>query len=77
MTHVVHPYDAELNAYLSGQKILFDARTGDAAICADRRHWLEAIDRWFTNTWRKLHSNVKASIVEGLNFPVVLNPALA
>jgi hypothetical protein len=77
VTHLVHPYDAELDAHLTGQKIPFDVRTGDAAICADRRHWLEAIDRWFTNTWRKLHSNVKASIVEGLNFPVALNPALA
>jgi hypothetical protein len=66
VTHVVHPYDAELDAHLTGQKIPFDVRTADAAICADRRHWLEAIDRWFTNTWRKLDSNVKASIVEGV-----------
>ena len=46
--------------------IPFEVRTGDAAICADRRHRLEAIDRWFTNTWRKLDSRVKASIVEGV-----------
>jgi hypothetical protein len=66
VTHVVHPYDAELDAHLAGHNIPFEVRTGDAAICADRRHRLEAIDRWFTNTWRKLDSRVKASIVEGV-----------
>jgi hypothetical protein len=65
-THMVHPYDAELEAHLAGLKIPFEVRTGDAAICADRRHRLEAIDRWFTNTWRRLDSKVKASIVEGV-----------
>jgi hypothetical protein len=66
LTHVVHPYDAELDAHLAGHKIPYEVRTGDAAICADRRHRLEAIDRWFTNTWRRLDSRVKASIVEGV-----------
>jgi len=66
VTHVMHPYDAELDAHLAGHGIPFEVRTGDAAICADRRHRLEAIDRWFTNTWRKLDSKVKASIVEGV-----------
>ena len=65
-THVVHPYDAELDAHLAGHKIPYEVRTGDAAICADRRHRLEAIDRWFTNTWRRLDPRVKASIVEGV-----------
>ena len=66
LTHMVHPYDAELEARLAGHGIPFEVRTGDAAICADRRHRLEAIDRWFTNTWRRLDSKVKASIVEGV-----------
>ena len=66
VTHVVHPYDAELDAHLAGRHIPFEVRTGDAAIGADRRHRLDAIDRWFTNTWRKLDSRVKASIVEGV-----------
>src|SRR6202171_2601807 len=66
VTHVMHPYDAELDAHLAGAGLRFEVRTGDAAICADRRHRLEAIDRWFTNTWRKLDSKVKASIVEGV-----------
>jgi hypothetical protein len=65
-THVGHPYDAELEAYLVGHDIPFDVRTGSAAICADRRHRLEAIQRWFYNTWTRLDLKVKASIVEGV-----------
>ena len=65
-THVGHPYDAELEAYLAGHDIPFEVRTGSAAICADRRHRLEAIQRWFYNTWTRLDLKVKASIVEGV-----------
>ena len=65
-THVGHPYDAELESYLATQKIPFEVRSGSEAICADRRHRLEAIQRWFNHTWRKLDAKVKASIVEGI-----------
>ncbi len=64
--HVAHPYDAELEAHLAGVGVPFNVRTGDAAICGDRRHRLEAIDRWYTNTWIRLDTKVKASIVEGV-----------
>ena len=65
-THVGHPYDAELEAYLASHDIPFELRTGSAAICADRRHRYEAIHRWFYNTWSRLDPKVKASIVEGV-----------
>jgi hypothetical protein len=64
--HVVHPYDADLDAYLSEHQIPFEVRTGNAAICADRRHRLEAVNRWFYQTWMKLDARVKASIIEGI-----------
>ena len=64
--HVAHPYDADLDAYLDEHEIPFEVRTGNAAICADRRHRLEAISRWFYQTWTKLDSRVKASIIEGI-----------
>jgi hypothetical protein len=44
-THVGHPYEAELEAYLATHDIPFDLRTGSAAICADRRHRSDAIFR--------------------------------
>jgi hypothetical protein len=65
-THVGHPYDAELEAYLDEQGVPYEVKTGSAAISADRRHRLEAIKRWFYNTWGKLDPKVKASIVEGI-----------
>ena len=65
-THVAHPYDAELEGHLAGRGIPFEVRTGSSAICADRRHRFEAINRWFYNTWTRLDMKVKASIVEGV-----------
>ena len=65
-THLAHPYDAELESYLAGHDVPFEVRTGSAAICAERRHRLEAISRWYYNTWSRLDSKVKASIVEGI-----------
>lgn len=65
-THMGHPYEADLEAHLAGEGITYEVRTGDAAICADRRHRLEAIHRWYTNMWIRLDTKVKASIVEGV-----------
>jgi hypothetical protein len=61
-----HPYDAELEGYLAGHHIPFEVRSGSTAIAADRRHRLQAIDRWFTHTWKKLDGKVRSSIVEGV-----------
>ena len=65
-THVGHPFDAELEAYLIEQDIPYEVRSGSAAICADRRHRLDAIHRWYNHTWIRLDNKVKASIVEGV-----------
>jgi hypothetical protein len=64
-THYAHPYDAELEAYLAGHGLAFEVRTRDTAICADRRHRLEAIRRWYPPHLVKLDTKVKASIVKG------------
>ncbi|HKC40882.1 MAG TPA: type IV secretion system DNA-binding domain-containing protein [Gemmatimonadales bacterium] len=65
-THMGHPYEGELDAYLATHDMPFEVRTGSDAICADRRHRFEAIQRWFYNTWTRLDTKVKASIVEGV-----------
>jgi len=64
--HMGHPFEGELDAYLARHDIPFEVRTGSAAICADRRHRFDAIERWFYNTWTRLDAKVKASIVEGV-----------
>src|SRR5215471_6353812 len=63
---VAHPYDAGLENHLVERAIYFEVRTGSAALSADRRHRLEAIDRWFYSTWVPLDRKLKASIVEGV-----------
>jgi hypothetical protein len=63
---MAHPYVAELEGYLAAHDISFTVRKGSDAICADRQHRLDAIDRWFRGPWTKLDGKVKASIVEGV-----------
>src|SRR6185437_10354177 len=65
-TTVAHPYDAALESHLVEHAIYFSVRTGPAALSADRRHRLEAIDRWFYSSWTPLDRKVKASIIEGV-----------
>ena len=65
-THVGHPYEAELEAFLAAHGIPFELRTGSEAIGRDRRHRFDAIYRWYYNTWTRLDTKVKASIVEGV-----------
>ena len=63
--HMAHPYDAELETFLAERGLPFTVRTGDAAIAADRRHRLEAIERWYYSAWARLDPKVRSSIVEG------------
>ena len=63
---MAHQYRADLEGYLAAHDIPFTVRKGSDAICANRRHRLEAIDRWFHGPWSKLDTKVKASIVEGV-----------
>ena len=65
-THTAHPFNAELETYLIDKDIPYEVRGGSAAISADRQHRLAAIDRWYTSTWTRLDTKVKASIVEGV-----------
>jgi hypothetical protein len=65
-SRVAHPYDAELESYLAENKVRFEVCSGTEAICADRLHRFEAIQRWFNFSWRKLDPKVKASIIEGI-----------
>jgi hypothetical protein len=64
--HMAHRYAVDLEGYLAAHDIPFTVRKGSEAICADRRHRLDAIDRWFRGPWTKLDGKVKASIVEGV-----------
>ncbi len=64
--HIAHPHEAELERFLQAKCVPFELRTGSTAMVADRRHRLDAIDRWFNKTWKRLDHRLKASIVEGI-----------
>ncbi|MGH9163830.1 MAG: type IV secretory system conjugative DNA transfer family protein [Vicinamibacteraceae bacterium] len=63
---MAHQYAVDLEGFLAAHDIPFAVRQGTDAICSDRRHRLDAIDRWFHGPWAKLDNKVKASIVEGV-----------
>jgi TraM recognition site of TraD and TraG len=63
---MAHQYAVDLEGFLAAHDISFTVRKGTDATCADRRHRLEAIDRWFHGPWAKLDNRVKGSIVEGI-----------
>jgi hypothetical protein len=63
---MAHPYEAELENHLAAGNIAFEVKAIDASVSADRRHRLEAIERWFQKTWQRLDGKVRTSIVEGI-----------
>ena len=63
---MAHPYEAELENHVVAGNIPFEVKAIDASVSADRRHRLEAVDRWFHKTWQRLDGKVRTSIVEGI-----------
>ena len=63
---MAHPYEAELENHLAAGNIGFEVKAIDASVSPDRRHRLEAVDRWFHKTWQRLDGKVRTSIVEGI-----------
>ncbi len=48
---MAHPYNAGLEMYLADRGIHFEVRTLPPAIGSSRHHRLQAINRWFYQTW--------------------------
>lgn len=61
-----HPYDAELETHLNARNIAYAVRRPDSSAFAGRRHQVEAIDRWFYQSWGRLDTRLRSSIVEGI-----------
>jgi hypothetical protein len=61
-----HPYDAELETHLGAQDIAYSVQRPKGAGFAARRHQVEAIDRWFYQSWSRLDTRLRSSIVEGI-----------
>ena len=64
--HMAHQYNAELESYLHQEDVPFQVRRAKGTAWVERKHQLEAVDRWFTYGWRKLDHRLRSSITEGI-----------
>jgi hypothetical protein len=64
--HMAHQYNAELESYLHQEDVPFQVRRAKGTAWIERKHQLEAVDRWFTYGWRKLDHRLRSSITEGI-----------
>lgn len=63
---MAHPYDAELDTWLNGKGATYRVRKARGAGWADRRHQLEAVERWYKGGWTRLDTRLRSSITEGI-----------
>lgn len=63
---LAHPYSAELEQFLAARGIGYRVERGNGVPDDDRRHQVEAVDRWFNRSWMRLDAKLRSSIVEGI-----------
>ena len=64
--HMAHQYSAELESALHEHQVPFEVRRAKGTAWIERKHQLDAVDRWFTHGWRRLDHRLRSSITEGI-----------
>ena len=64
--HMAHQYSAELESALHEHQVPFEVRRAKGTAWIERKHQLDAVDRWFTHGWRRLDQRLRSSITEGI-----------
>lgn len=64
--HMAHPYDGELETFLAARSVPYVVQRAQGGGWADRRHRLEAVERWYLHGWSRLDHRLRSSIVEGV-----------
>ena len=64
--HMAHHYDAGLDSHLHEHGVPCEVRRAKGTAWIERKHQLDAVDRWFTYGWRKLDHRLRSSITEGI-----------
>jgi hypothetical protein len=64
--HMAHPYNGELESFLSDRGVAYRVQKTQGAGWAARRHQFEAIQRWYVHGWTRLDTRLRSSIVEGI-----------
>ena len=64
--HMAHPYSADLESHLHEHAIPYEVRSAKGTAWLERKHQLDAVDRWFTYGWKRLDNRLRSSITEGI-----------
>lgn len=64
--HMAHQYRADLESYLHEHSIPCEVRRAKGTSWIERKHQVEAVDRWFSHGWKKLDHRLRSSITEGI-----------
>jgi hypothetical protein len=64
--HMAHQYRADLESHLHDHKVPCEVRRAKGTAWIERRHQIEAVERWFSHGWRKLDHRLRSSITEGI-----------
>jgi hypothetical protein len=64
--HMARQYSADLESHLQEHTIPYEVRRTRGTGWLDRKHQIEAVDRWFTYSWKRLDNRLRSSITEGI-----------
>ena len=64
--HMARQYSADLESHLQEHAIPYEVRRTKGTAWLDRKHQIEAVDRWFTYGWKRLDNRLRSSITEGI-----------
>jgi hypothetical protein len=64
--HMAHPYDSELETFLSDEGVPYRVQRAQGSGWAARKHQLEALERWYAHGWSRLDTRLRSSITEGV-----------
>ncbi len=64
--HMARQYTADLETHLRDHGIPYVVRKTKGTAWLERKHQVEAVDRWFTYGWKRLDNRLRSSITEGI-----------
>ena len=63
---MAHPYNADLDGYLDKKGLSQGVAKPNGAGWAERKHQIEALDRWYSQGWSRLDARLRSNITEGI-----------
>ncbi len=64
--YMLHPYDADLDDFLRTQGVTLEVQQPRGAGWEQRKHQIEALERWYRHGWSRLDARLRSNITEGI-----------